>query len=219
MASQAAKEIEPMEKDALMAADQKDRENSKLTDRQMDAIAQLMWGHTLKETCLICRISDRTLRRWMNETDFLAEYNRQRRDYFDNVNGMIQSTTQAAARRLKDLIDSRNETTALKAIKIALQISPKSMEDTQLRQRLAELELKTAEQAAKIEKLEADNAYYHDSAIELESMKFKLKLGLFTCPEYVSETAWGHICNTKPDARTKSPNQTNNHTEQHLVPA
>ena len=191
----------PAVQKADVEADELNDGLDKLSAKQWNAIASLLEGKTLQAAADACNINVRTLRRWLHDADFSEEYTRARRQHLDNIAGSLLTAAQDAAETLMRLLKCGDPLIELRAAKAILQISQKSVENSDVQKRVRDLEKHNALQAVQIHKLEATNKLLQQSKDEYGAMSHSLITGTFQRPDWITSSAWDKI------VRGNSPNR------------
>lgn len=86
-------------------------------------IEALLSEATLEAAARRSKISSRTIRRWLRDEDFVAQYRQARRQLFDSAVGRLVALTEQAIRRLSEILHDEHATTSsvLAACRIVLE--------------------------------------------------------------------------------------------------
>lgn len=106
------------------------------------AMAALLSSDTQAEAAAKCGISDRTLRGYLADPSFNAEYNRQKRQLVSDATRQIQSSYQSAIRALRNIVESGHSSASEKisAARVLLEYGIKFTETNDIITRLEDLE-------------------------------------------------------------------------------
>ncbi len=80
-------------------------EETKLTTKQATAIPVLLVAPSYEKGCKSARISKTTFYKWMQDDDFVAEFNRQRGEIVEAAFGLLSQNMQKAVSTLVGLLD------------------------------------------------------------------------------------------------------------------
>jgi transposase len=111
-----------------------------LTDRQRRAIPAMLEGKTIEAAAQAAGVSKTTLYEWMKQKPFRKRLEEARAEVFNEGLGVIKAGTSKAARKLIELLDSRNENTRRLTAHEILAFSLKITETQELERRLERLE-------------------------------------------------------------------------------
>jgi len=156
-------------------------------------IPHLVAGKSMIATAQASGINVRTLRRWMETSDFKQEYSLAKREHFDIVANRLTAYADEAANTLLDLMRNGDPMVQLRAAKTIIQIAQKSAEIAQRTQTIAELQQINADKEALIEELETEVAELHKASETLVQLKSKLSAGNFARSEWFPEPNWNKI--------------------------
>ena len=168
-----------------------------LSDKQLNAISFLIECPSMQEAAEKSGVSVRTLRRWMQIPLFAHEFNKTRRQDIDQAMAHLLSSAREAAVVLKQLLQSQDPTVQLRAAKIILQTSQKSLETVERIEELTEQELEEAETVRKVKDLTLRLEKENSSVLELERLKSDLQCGRFTRPDWISIDVWNRTFQQK----------------------
>jgi hypothetical protein len=105
------------------------------------AVACLLASRTVQEAARRARVPYPTLRRWIKrDANFRAAYAAARREFLEHALGRLQSITVAAVVRLRRLLDSREESVALRAAQAILGHALTATEQLDILARVEKLE-------------------------------------------------------------------------------
>jgi hypothetical protein len=114
----------------------------KQSRKKEHAIVALLVASTVVDAAKTCDVSESTLRRWMQEPDFVASYRRARERMLETAINKVCSSASQAADVLLEI--SRNEhassSSRVSAARAILEIAVKVQEFHELENRVAELE-------------------------------------------------------------------------------
>ena len=184
--------------------DTNEEEQDKLSDKQWTAISCLLEGHTMQATADTCEIDVRTLRRWLQTSEFVDEYNDARRQQLDHVTAHLQGPrlpmrpTRScgclnAAIRSSNCVRQRQFCRCRRS-QVAI---------ADLEKRVDDLEAENALQAEQIEQLASRNDRLKNTEDELTGLRYSLTAGTFARPDWVSKTAWDRMFRQE-ELRTRS---------------
>ena len=136
-----------------MSAFLEDPQTSQLSRRQIQALPYLVSCPTLAEAARHAQVTDRTLRRWLNNPSFREECERLRRAANEITHAELNGLSLKAAVVLGEALDDPNPNIRLRAALGSLSIAQKSNEIQELNQQIdrisAALPLWAAHQAAR----------------------------------------------------------------------
>jgi hypothetical protein len=118
---------------------------SKLRHRQQDAISALLCQPSIRKAAESIGVNEKTLRKWLKDPGFLAEYRAARRAVVEAAVGQLQRAAGAAVKTLRKALGCPNASVAVRS---ALGILDRAFAGVELLdhgQRLAELEKRLAE--------------------------------------------------------------------------
>jgi hypothetical protein len=125
----------------------------KLSRNQEKAIAALLSHATIPEASRATGVSESTLRRWLKEPGFLAEYRTARRQVLQHATATLQRATPAAVATLLACLKADSESVRLRAAVAILEHAHKGIEVEDLEVRLVAL----AEEVEKLKEISAEN--------------------------------------------------------------
>ena len=146
-------------------------EDDKLSDKQWTAISYLAAGKTLQATADNCQINVRTLRRWLQSSDFAEEYKRARRQQMEALAASLQSAANEAMATLMRHLKCGDPQIELRAAKTIFQIYQKSVENAELTKTIYELQQTNERQAEDIRTLEKENRTLRVRDSEVDTLK------------------------------------------------
>jgi hypothetical protein len=113
-----------------------------VTANQLRAINCLLTGAKYVDVTKACTISERTLRRWLNDLAFAAAYHEARRDALHLATGRLQQASGSAVDTLVSLMGDVTVPPQVRAnaAKTVLEIAYRASEHEDLEQRLVEIE-------------------------------------------------------------------------------
>ncbi len=115
------------------------RGNQESQDEQM--LLALASGASVKQAADACNLSERTIRRRLDDASFVARLRAMRSDVLDGVLGRLTFAAASAVEVLKTLMaDAESETVKLGAARAVLEHAGKLRADIEFESRLAELE-------------------------------------------------------------------------------
>jgi hypothetical protein len=106
------------------------------------ALSALLKSSSVAEAAEISELSEKTLRRFLQDEEFRTEYQTLRRELVTGAINQMQNLATEAVERLKDLQYSENPTVALRASQIIYENSVKGLETIDILTRLEALEKK-----------------------------------------------------------------------------
>jgi len=112
----------------------------KLTGKHLKAIAEILAAGTMEEAARRSGVSKSTLYEWMKQEPFYKRLEEARAEVFNEGLGIIKAGTSKAARKLIELLDSRNENTRRLTAQEILALSLKISETQEIERRLERLE-------------------------------------------------------------------------------
>jgi hypothetical protein len=118
----------------------------KLSRNKEKAISALLSYATIQEAALATGVGESTLRRWLKEPGFLAEYRVARRQVFQHAIATLQRATPAAVATLLACLKADSESVRLRAAVAILEHAHKGIE-------LEDLEVRLVALAEEVEKL------------------------------------------------------------------
>jgi hypothetical protein len=111
-----------------------------LTPQQCRLIANLMKGGRIKDACQRAGVSTRSYRSWKQEPEFIRALSDAQREAWQTALGQLKALAPAAVRRLRALLKSQEDSTALRTALGILDRATKATELSDLIQRLEALE-------------------------------------------------------------------------------
>jgi hypothetical protein len=116
----------------------------KLGRKQEQSIAALLSHGTIEAAATAVGIAEKTLRRWMKDPGFRAEYRTARRQALEQATAQLQQLTSAAAGALQDVIESSEAPAAARvtAARAVFEIAQRGVEIEDLTERIDALEAK-----------------------------------------------------------------------------
>ena len=114
----------------------RDSQEIQLSRRQVQALPYLVSAPTLAEAARRAQITDRTLRRWLNDYEFRQEFERLRRAANEISRAEISGLSLKAALVVGEALDDPNSSIRLRAALAALSLSQKANEIADLQQQL-----------------------------------------------------------------------------------
>lgn len=116
-------------------------ENKTLTAKQKRAITALLTERTTRDAAKAAKVSESTLWRWLDDSEFKAELTRQEGAVLDEVTRGLLTMQGAALEELRDLINGPAPAgIRLQAVKAALELQLKYRELNSLEERIRKLE-------------------------------------------------------------------------------
>jgi len=164
-----------------------------LSDTQHTAISCLLECSSMQSAADKCGINLRTLQNWLQLPIFIQEFNRTRRQHFDQVSAHLQSAANDAAETLMRLLKCGDPLIELRAAKIILQTSQKALENTEIEAAADNLKETVAQQTEQIEKLEAENKSLLDYRDQFRKIVNTLVDGSFRRPDWITLRSWEKI--------------------------
>ena len=113
---------------------------SKLDRRREAAVAALLSHGSLGQAAAACGLSERTLRRWLGEPAFAAEFRARRREIVEHATAVLQQFTGRAVATLGQAMAEAGWPTRMRAAVEVLKMATSSIELFELVQRVTELE-------------------------------------------------------------------------------
>ena len=117
-----------------------DEKRQNLTPQQGKVINAVLSARNITEGLKKVKVSRDTFYRWLDDTLFKEEYNRQRRMLISIAFDELKAATGEAAKALRELLDSQNEGIRLKASSLILDNIIKVQEIEELESRILKLE-------------------------------------------------------------------------------
>lgn len=111
-----------------------------MTERQRRAIPFILESQTIEAAARAAGISKTTLYEWMKQDPFRVQLEAARADLFKEGMDTLKAAAGKAARRLVELLDSRNENTRRLTAREVLALSMKIDETQGLEKRIEQLE-------------------------------------------------------------------------------
>jgi hypothetical protein len=108
--------------------------------KQEEAISALLTHATIAEAATAIGVCERTLRGWLKESEFAAEYRAVRRQLVEHVQGRLQESASAATQVLRSLLGSDRDAVRLRAAEIILTNATRAVEQADMLERLEALE-------------------------------------------------------------------------------
>jgi len=108
--------------------------------RRTSAVLALLSSGSIDGAAELARVSRTTLFVWMKDPEFIDELTRAREAAFDSTLNAIKAGSEEAARVLRELLKSRNETTRRRAAETILAFALKIHEGADVEGRLKALE-------------------------------------------------------------------------------
>jgi len=164
-----------------------------LSDTQHTAISCLLECSSMQAAADKCGINLRTLQSWLQIPVFTQEFARTRRQHLDQVSAHLQSAANDAAETLMRLMKCGDPLIELRAAKIILQISQKSLASAEVEAKANELEETTIQQTEQIEKLKAENKSLLDYRDQFRKIVNTLVDGSFRRPDWITLRSWEKI--------------------------
>lgn len=114
----------------------------KMTRKQELAIAALLSQGSIEAAAKSINIGNATLRRWMKDLGFRAEYRNSRKEALDAATGQLQQLTSAAANALKAVIEDGEvpHSARVAASRAVFEIAHRGLELEDFDQRLGVIE-------------------------------------------------------------------------------
>lgn len=113
---------------------------TKLTSRQLRAIESLLRCGTIAEAAAACRVTARTLFRWLNQPDFANAYREARMRTVETSISELQTATSEAVDTLRRNLSCENPHAEIAAAKAIIEFSLKGIELADMVARLERLE-------------------------------------------------------------------------------
>src|SRR5262245_15837857 len=112
--------------------------------RSLAAMTQLAAGTSIRATAKRTRVSERTIRRWLEDSAFASEVLSLRAKMFQRAVGVLADGATRAARALVKLLASSSTAAPLGTARAMLELGPRLRESTELEQRIRALEERRA---------------------------------------------------------------------------
>jgi hypothetical protein len=114
---------------------------TKLTHKKELAIAALLQHPTVVAAAKETKLSEKTLRRWLKDEDFLEAYDIAKRECLSHATGRLQSSTSKAIATLENVMGNAESPAAqVSAARTVLEFAFRAVEQHELERRLAALE-------------------------------------------------------------------------------
>jgi len=163
--------------------------------RRYTAICGLIAGKSLEDIATECEISTRTLRRWMEQPQFIQEYERAHQQFLERVNAKLQAAADKAAEKVIKLMDCGIPSLEMLAARTILRTTTKASEIAALKKLIQELQQAANRQTKQITLLQRDSC-------ELNTLKTEMKTGILTRPKWVAPEDWSKFLrNNKQDEK------------------
>ncbi len=120
-------------------------ESTKLTNRQLLAISQIIASKTLEEACRKAKVCKATLYAWLKEAAFKAELKRQRDEVVNEALNRLKYALSKAVDGLIVLMDSKQPYLKHRASKDIIDYALKSIELEDIEARLDKIEAMISE--------------------------------------------------------------------------
>lgn len=104
------------------------------------ALSALLGSSSIADAAKKCGLSEKTLRRYLEEKEFLAEYRAARRQIVENAIAKLQSSASEAVQTLIDNLHCENPAAENRAAQIILENAVKGVETIDILERLEVLE-------------------------------------------------------------------------------
>ena len=170
-----------------------DPKPEELTEQQVMAISCLMECPSMTAAADKCGVNVRTLRRWMQNPLFMSEFNKMRRQDLDQITANLLDSAKEAVAVLKLLLKSPDPSIQLRAAKIILQASQKSVETAEVNQKIDEQEKTIKNQRCRIRALNYELGPLQGVDRELAALKQHLRWGTFTRPDWLPVENWNQL--------------------------
>ena len=175
-----------------------------VSDLQLQALDHLLSGKTIQATADLIGVNERTIRRWQQQPEFITEYKSIKRSNFEAITERLRKMAEKAADNLERLMNSENESVALRANRAVLQLAKETAASMKLESQIEELEIlkayltedlenTKAEHEANVQTFKKDSAKMLDYAKELEKMRAALIAGTFRRPTWIPKESWEQI--------------------------
>jgi len=164
-----------------------------LTETQRSAISCLLECHSIQTAAEKCSVDPRTLSAWLQSPAFSEELTKARRHQFDQVTARLQSAANDAAETLMRLLKCGNPLIELRAAKIIVQTSQKSLENAETETKARDLKRTNTLLEGRMEALKEQIISLQKSKTEFLEMTHSLITGTFKRPEWITQFAWDKI--------------------------
>jgi DNA-binding transcriptional MerR regulator len=104
------------------------------------ALSALLRASSIAEAAKLCQLSEKTLRRYLDEKDFLTEYRAARRQVVENAIAQLQNAALDAVETLKQNLHCENPAAENRAAQIILENAVKGVETIDILERVERLE-------------------------------------------------------------------------------
>ena len=116
------------------------RESGGLTDRQLRAIPAILEGPTIEAAARAAGVAKVTLYEWLKQDPFREKLEAARAELYRGAIDTLKGAAGKAARRLIELLDSRNENTRRLTAREVLALAMKIDDEQDLKRRVERLE-------------------------------------------------------------------------------
>lgn len=112
-----------------------------LSNRKVKVLECLLTSKTITEASKKANISDRTIRKYMKDQEFLEEYRKQCENVFREAVGESQKALKMAVHTLREIVDNpkENGNTKIRAIQVLIDLAYKG-ELSEIEKRITQLE-------------------------------------------------------------------------------
>lgn len=119
---------------------QQNSEETKLTDRQLKAIAVIVTSSTYTEGCKKAKLNRTTFYDWLKKPEFKAELDRQRDEITAEAFGVLTQSLTKAVEALVGLLDNKDDRIKRLTAKDVIDFIIRHKENEDLDRRLTEVE-------------------------------------------------------------------------------
>ena len=119
---------------------QQNSEETKLTDRQLKAIAVIVTSSTYTEGCKKAKLNRTTFYDWLKKPEFKAELDRQRDEITAEAFGVLTQSLTKAVEALVGLLDNKDDRIKRLTAKDVIDFIIRHKENEELDRRLTEVE-------------------------------------------------------------------------------
>ena len=124
---------------------QQNSEETKLTDRQLKAIAVIVTSSTYTEGCKKAKLNRTTFYDWLKKPEFKAELDRQRDEITAEAFGVLTQSLTKAVEALVGLLDNKDDRIKRLTAKDVIDFIIRHKENEDLDRRLTEVEKRLAQ--------------------------------------------------------------------------
>jgi transposase len=112
----------------------------KFSPKKERALIELLEGAKVSEAAAKVGVNERTIQRWLKEPEFQKRLTQGRSEIYNEAMDSLREASGRAAKRIRELVDSPSEKTALKAAELAITLNLKIRDAQDQERRIRELE-------------------------------------------------------------------------------